>query len=211
MHFPCFLLGPDSSSSARQMEKGSQSTPCAPGRAPAAGLAATGANWGSFRLVRRERRDPRHPQPVREHPGMLGVWGTRPVGAVVWQRLALARQLRRVRCQAGFLREQIPARVGGKGRGSGCCRGGVPCAWERCSRWDLWGAAGMGGDPAAWGGVPRPWWARASPTALPPGCTGVQPGGYGPGRSPRAPQSSRGGFGGGAQLGMTACPSAPPG
>lgn len=45
-HFPCFLSGTDSSSS--QMEKGSQSTHCSPGRAPAAGLPRTGANWGEF-------------------------------------------------------------------------------------------------------------------------------------------------------------------
>lgn len=66
--FLVFFLGPDSSSSARQMEKGSQSTPCVPGQAPAAGLAATGANWGSFLLVQREWRGPRRPQLEREHP-----------------------------------------------------------------------------------------------------------------------------------------------
>lgn len=66
--FLVFFLGPDSSSNAHQMEKGSQSTPCVLGQAPAAGLAATGANWGSFPLVQREWRGPRHPQLAQEHP-----------------------------------------------------------------------------------------------------------------------------------------------
>lgn len=125
MHFPCFLLGPDSSSSARQMEKDSQSMPCTLGWAPATGLAATGANWGRFPLVQNEWRGPRHPQPMREH---LGYWGCEgPVPWVLWSGSAWHRHGgsggRDVRWDFCACREQIPACVGGEGTVSG---GGVP-------------------------------------------------------------------------------------
>lgn len=80
--FLVFFLGLDSSSSAHQMEKGSQSTSCVPGQAPAAGLAATGANWGSFSLVQREWRGPRHPELEWEHPACCRHGG--PGTGVLW-------------------------------------------------------------------------------------------------------------------------------
>lgn len=52
-----------------------------------------------------------------------------------------------------------------------------------------------GGYPPAWGGVPHRWRACACATALPPGCTGMQPSRRVPSGSPQAPQLS-GGFGG---------------
>nr|XP_047933690.1 nuclear factor 1 C-type isoform X1 [Anser cygnoides] len=85
MHFPCFLSGTASSSS--QVEKDSQSTHCSLGRAPAAGLARTGANWGEFPQSggSGEHRGTRSPWSAHLgcHPGVLGTrpgWLGRPLG-----------------------------------------------------------------------------------------------------------------------------------
>lgn len=61
--------------------------------------------------------------------GVLGVGGSRPLGAAVWLCPASARWLRRARCRLGLLclSGEDPSMRGQEGKGSACCRGGVPC------------------------------------------------------------------------------------